>query len=317
MKLRTLGSSDLHLTPLGFGAWAAGGPWKFGWGAQDDDASVAAIHRALELGINWIDTAAIYGLGHSEEVVARALAEWKGDRPYVFTKCSMVWDATGNVDYAYTEKSIRAEVEASLRRLKTDVIDLYQMHWPDDDMAGTLEGWAAMAKLKDEGKVRYIGASNFNVEEMTEAGEIAELTSLQPPYSLLARDVEADALPYCEANQIGVINYSPMGSGLFTGAMTRERLAGLAADDWRKNNPNFQEPKLTTHLAIADRLREVGARHGQSAGATAIAWCRRQNAITACIVGARAAEQVDGFIGAMDYTLTPADITYIESGRQD
>ena len=315
MNLKPLGNSDLQLTPIGFGAWAAGGPWKFGWGAQDDDASVAAILRALELGINWIDTAAIYGLGHSEEVVARALAEWKGDRPLVFTKCSMVWDDAGNVDYAYSEESIRREVEASLRRLQTDVIDLYQMHWPDDDLGPTLEGWAAMAKLKDEGKVRHIGVSNFNVEELTEAGEIAEITSLQPPYSLLNRDVEAEVLPYCEVNNIGVINYSPMGSGLFTGAMTRERLASLPEDDWRTKNPNFQEPKLTEHLATAERLKEVGAKHGVSAGVAAIAWTRRLPAITAAIVGARSAEQVEGTIGALEFTLTPDEISYIESGE--
>jgi len=312
MTLRTLGNSDLQLTPIGFGAWAVGGPWQFGWSAQDDDASVAAILRALELGINWIDTAAIYGLGHSEEVVARALAEWKGDRPHVFTKCSMVWDAAGNVDYAYSEASIRREVEASLRRLQTDVIDLYQMHWPDDDLGRTLEGWAALAKLKDEGKVRWIGASNFNVEELTEAGEIAEVTSLQPPYSLLNRDVEAEVLPYCEANGIGVINYSPMGSGMFTGAMTADRVAGLPEDDWRKRNPNFQEPKLSAHLAVAERLKTVGARHNVSAGVVAIAWTRRLSAITAPIVGARSATQVEGTIIALDFTLTADEIAFIE-----
>ncbi len=314
MTLRQLGNSDLHLTPIGFGAWAAGGPWKFGWSAQDDAESVAAILRALELGINWIDTAAIYGLGHSEEVVARALAEWKGERPLVFTKCSMVWDSAGNIDYRYSEASIRAEVEASLRRLRTDVIDLYQMHWPDDAIGPTLEGWAAMAKLKAEGKVRHIGVSNFSVEELTRAAEIAPVTSLQPPYSLLNRSIEAEVLPYCAAHEIGVINYSPMGSGLFTGAMTRERIAGLPPDDWRSRSPNFQEPKLTEHLAIAERLKEIGARHGVSAGVVAIAWTRRQPAITAAIVGARSAAQVEANAPALDFTLTADEITYIETG---
>ena len=314
MTLRPLGNSDLYLSPIGFGAWAAGGPWKFGWAAQDDDESVAAILRALELGINWIDTAAIYGLGHSETVVARALAEWKGERPYVFTKCSMVWDDSGNVDYRYSEASIRAEVEASLRRLQTDEIDLYQMHWPDDELGVTLEGWAAMAKLMKEGKVRAIGASNFTVEELAAADEIAEVTSLQPPYSLLNRDAEAELLPYCEANNIGVINYSPMGSGLFTGTMTRERVASFPAGDWRNNSPHFKEPALTENLAIADRLKTIGARHGVSAGVAAIAWTRRQPAITAAIVGARSAAQVDGTAAALRFTLTADEIAFIESG---
>ncbi len=314
MKLRQLGQSDLHLTPIGFGAWAAGGPWKFGWSTQNDGDSVAAILRALELGINWIDTAAIYGLGHSEEVVARALAEWSGERPLVFTKCSMVWNEAGEIDYRYTEASIRAEVEASLRRLRTDVIDLYQMHWPDDELGPTLEGWAAMAKLQAEGKVRHIGVSNFNVEELTAAAAIAPITSLQPPYSLLNRGIEAEVLPHCEAHGIGVINYSPMGSGLFTGAMTRERIAQLPADDWRRNNPNFQEPKLTTHLAIAERLRTIGAKHGVSAGVVAIAWTRRLPAVTAAIVGARSAAQVEGTAPALDFTLTADEIAYIEAG---
>ncbi|MCC5021737.1 MAG: aldo/keto reductase [Candidatus Synoicihabitans palmerolidicus] len=262
---------------------------------------------------DWYSTD-FYGLGHSEEVVTRALAAWSGPRPLVFTKCTMVWDDAGNIDYPDSKKSIRAEVEASLRRLQIDVIDLYQMHWPDDDLAGSLEAWTVMAELKKEGKVRHLSVSNFDVAELSAAAEIAPVISLQPPYSLLSRDIETEMFPHCLAHDIGVINYSPMGSGIFSGAMTRERIASLPSNDWRNNSPNFQEPRLTEHLAIADRLTDVGARHGQSAGATAIAWTLRQPVVTGAIVGARSPAQVEGFIGALNYRLTPAEITYIESG---
>jgi aryl-alcohol dehydrogenase-like predicted oxidoreductase len=313
MQKRTLGNSDLALTPVGFGAWAVGGDWQFGWGAQDDAASIAAILRALERGINWIDTAAIYGLGHSEEVVARALAEWQGPRPCVFTKCGMIWDEAGAVSYSTRAASIRREVDASLRRLRVDVIDLYQMHWPADDLDETLEGWAEMAKLKAEGKVRWIGASNFSRDELIAAQQIAAVTSLQPPYSLLNREAENELLPYCAEHHLGVINYSPMGSGLLTGAMTRERIEQLPATDWRRRNTNFRDPKLTENLALAERLREVAARHGRTAAEAAIAWTLRQPAITGAIVGARSAEQVDGFIGAMEFRLTPDEVRYVET----
>ncbi|MHA3770152.1 aldo/keto reductase [Verrucomicrobiota bacterium sgz303538] len=315
MNTRKLGNSDLDITPVGFGAWAIGGNWQYGWGEQDDQQSISAIHRALELGINWVDTAAVYGLGHSEEVVARALREWNGQRPYVFTKCGMVWNEKGEVDYSLREASIRRECEASLRRLGVDVIDLYQIHWPADDLSETEEGWATLAALQKEGKVRWFGASNFSVEELEKSQSIAPVTSLQPPYSLIRRDVESAQLPYCESNDIGVIVYSPMASGLLTGAMTRERAASLPANDWRTKNPEFQEPNLSRNLELVERLKAVGARHGRSPGETAIAWTLRLPAVTGAIVGARNAKQVEGTIGAMNFRLSDAEIAEIE-GRQ-
>jgi aryl-alcohol dehydrogenase-like predicted oxidoreductase len=313
MKTRVLGNSDLAITPIGFGAWAIGGEWEFGWGAQDDSQSVRAIHRALELGINWIDTAAVYGLGHSEEVVARALREWKGARPYVFTKCGMVWNAQGKIDYALRAESVRQECEASLRRLKTDVIDLYQIHWTADDMNESIEGWATLAALQQAGKVRWIGLSNASVEEMTKLHAQARITSLQPPYSLIRRDVETAQLPWCQREGVGVIVYSPMASGLLTGAMTRERIATLPKADWRARNEQFQEPKLSENLKRVERLRAVGARHGRSPGEVAVAWTLRHPAVTGAIVGARSAQQVDGIIGAMDLRLSPAEIADVEA----
>src|SRR5579859_6318336 len=273
MKTQLLGNSDLSITRVGFGAWAVGGDWQFGWGSQDDDDSIAAIHRALELGINWIDTAAVYGLGHSEEVVARALKTWSGPRPYVFTKCGLRWDAHGNVRKVLNPDSIRREVEDSLRRLGVDVIDLYQIHWPPDpDSAELEEGWSTLADLKREGKVRYIGVSNFDVQQLKRAQAIAPVTSLQPPYSLIHREVETDILPYCHQEGIGVIVYSPMASGLLTGAMTRARIAKLAKDDWRRGHADFTEPNLTRNLALVENLQEIGRQHGRSAGEVAVAW---------------------------------------------
>jgi aryl-alcohol dehydrogenase-like predicted oxidoreductase len=312
MKTKTLGNSDLAITPIGFGAWAIGGDWEFGWGAQDDTQSIAAIHRALELGISWIDTAAIYGLGHSEEVVARALREWKGHRPYVFTKCGMLWNAKGEISYSLRAASVRRECEASLRRLKTDVIDLYQIHWTADDLNETIEGWTTLAALQKEGRVRWIGVSNANVEEMQRLQDIARITSLQPPYFLIRRDVESAQLPWCEHEKVGVIVYSPMASGLLTGAMTRERISSLPQNDWRNRNDQFKEPKLSDNLKAVDRLRAVGARHGRSPGEVAIAWTLRLPAVTGAIVGARSAKQVDGIIGAMDFRLTPQEIAEVE-----
>ncbi len=311
MKTNLLGSSDLAITPVGFGAWAVGGDWKFGWGAQDDTQSIAAIHRALELGVNWIDTAAVYGLGHSEEVVARALRDWKGARPYVFTKCGMTWDNHGEIGYSLRAASVRCECEASLHRLRTEVIDLYQIHWTADDLDETIEGWQTLAALQKEGKVRWIGLSNASVEEMQKLHTIARITSLQPPYSLLRRDVETAQLPWCRREGVGVIVYSPMASGLLTGAMTRERIAALPPADWRTRNEQFKEPKLTGNLKLVERLRAVGARHGRSPGEVAIAWTLRNPAVTGAIVGARNAKQVDGIIGAMDFRLTPAEIAEI------
>ncbi len=308
MKTRTLGNSDLDITAVGFGAWAVGGDWEFGWGDQDDADSIAAIHRALELGINWIDTAAIYGLGHSEEVVAKVLAQWRGDRPYIFTKCGMIWDDKRQVGYSLKAASIRQECEKSLRRLHVETIDLYQIHWSADDLAETEEGWTALAKLQQEGKVRWIGVCNFNMEELRRAQAITPITSLQPPYSLIRRDIENEILPYCRLNDIGVIVYSPMASGLLTGAMTKERAATLPTKDWRSKNPEFKEPKLSKNLALVEKLRAIGKRHGRSPGEVAIAWTLRLPEVTGAIVGARNAKQVDGVIGGANLRLTDAEI---------
>ncbi|WP_257449377.1 aldo/keto reductase [Archangium lipolyticum] len=314
MEKRQLGNSDLHITPIGFGAWAiGGGDWAFAWGPQDDEQSIRAIHRSLERGINWIDTAAVYGLGHSEEVVARAL-KGRSSKPYIFTKCGLVWDSNRQVRNDISADSIRRECEASLRRLQVDTIDLYQIHWPleGDSLKGIEEGWKAMAELQRQGKVRWIAVSNFNVKQMELAHGIAPITSLQPPYSLIHRDIEKEILPYCERQRIGVIVYSPMASGLLTGAMTRERIAKFPQDDWRRRSSDFQEPKLSKHLALVEKLREIGARHGHAPTDVAIAWTLRHSAVTGAIVGARSAEQVDGFIGAMDFRLSPSEQKEIE-----
>lgn len=311
MKTRQLGNSDMQLTPIGFGAWAiGGGDWQFAWGPQEDDDSVAAIQRALELGINWIDTAAVYGLGHSEEVVARAL-KGREKKPYIFTKSSMKWGADRQIHRSLKAESVRKELEDSLRRLQVDVIDLYQIHWPnpEDEIE---QGWEAMARLKDEGKVRFIGVSNFSVAQMERIAKIAPITSLQPPYSLVNRAVETEILPYCEKNNIGVINYSPMQSGLLTGKMTRERIQSFPADDWRRNSPQFKEPLLSRNLKLVELLREIGAPHGRSPGEVAVAWTLRLSAVTAAIVGARSAAQVDGVIGSASYRLSQQEVVRIE-----
>ncbi len=314
MKTKQLGNSDLLITPIGFGAWAIGGSgWEFGWGEQNDKESVAAIHRALELGINWIDTAAVYGMGHSEKVVASALRTWRGPRPYVFTKCGLRWDEQGYVHRSLNPASIRQECEDSLRRLNVDVIDLYQIHWPTEELE---EGWTAMARLQKEGKVRWIGVSNFNVEEMRRAQEIAPITSLQPPYSLVHREIEQKILPYCRSEKLGVIVYSPMASGLLTGAMTRERADALPSSDWRSRDAEFQEPRLSKNLALVERLRRVGERHGRSPGQIAIAWALRNPTVTGAIVGARNAKQVEGNVGAADLSLANEEIAEIE-GRNE
>ena len=297
---------------MGFGSWAAGGPWQFGWGKQDDNSSIAAILRALELGINWIDTAPAYGLGHSEEIVARALAEWSGEKPYVFTKCGIVWDKDAKVDYSLKADSIRRECEASLKRLKIDAIDLYQAHWSADDINETLEGWTEMAKLKKEGKVRWIGVSNFNINEMEQCAEIAPITSLQPPYSLIKPAAADELLPYCRDNGIGAIVYSPMASGLLTGKMTRERIDSLAKDDWRKKDPEFTEPKLSKNLALVERVKQVAEKHGVSPGEVAIAWTLTNGAVTGAIVGARSATQVQGIIGGAQLKLMSEDVSLLE-----
>jgi aryl-alcohol dehydrogenase-like predicted oxidoreductase len=308
--LHQLGDSDLQLTSIGFGAWAiGGGDWQFAWGHQEDQDSIDAIHRALDAGVNWIDTAAVYGLGHSEEVVARALKS-TSHKPYVFTKCGMVWDEKRQITNSL--KHIRREVEDSLRRLQVDVIDLYQIHWPkpDDEVE---EGWTAMAELKQQGKVRYIGASNFSVDQMKRALKIAPITSLQPPYSMINRSVEAEILPFCQQNHIGVINYSPMQSGLLTGAMTKERVEKMPKDDFRRNAANFQSPRLERNLALAGLLGEIGSRHGVTAGVVAIAWTLHNPAVTAAIVGGRSAKQVDGTLPAATFRLTEPEFLEIQT----
>jgi aryl-alcohol dehydrogenase-like predicted oxidoreductase len=314
METRKLGNSDLQITPVGFGAWAIGGSgWEFAWGQQDDADSIAAIHRALELGVNWIDTAAVYGTGHSEEVVARALKDWRGPRPYIFTKCVLVWDEQRKVHPEFSTASIRRECDDSLRRLQLDVIDLYQMHWPPaDNGPGLEEAWQTLATFKKEGKVRWIGVSNFNVEQLKRATKIAPITSLQPPYSLIRRSIEKEILPYCKQDGIGVISYAPMASGLLTGAMTRERAAALPADDFRSRNPEFREPRLSKNLALVDRLQQVGGRHGRTPGEVAIAWTLRLPAITGAIVGARNAKQAEGVMRAGELKLTANEIAEIE-----
>jgi aryl-alcohol dehydrogenase-like predicted oxidoreductase len=302
LATRQLGDSDLRLTRIGFGAWAiGGGNWEFAWGAQDDAESVATIERALDLGINWIDTAAIYGLGHSEEIVAKALKH-VAKKPYVFTKCSMRWTEDRKIYRSLNAGSIQEEVEASLARLRVDTIDLYQIHWPDPEI-DIEEGWEMLAKLKQQGKVRYIGVSNFNVEQIKRAQKIAPVTSLQPPYSLLNRKVEAEILPYCLEQNIGVINYSPMSSGLLTGKMSAERIQNMPEDDWRKRSANFKEPKLSRNLKLVEVLREIGTERGVEPGVVAIAWTLQNPAITAAIVGGRRPDQVDGIIAASNFSL--------------
>jgi aryl-alcohol dehydrogenase-like predicted oxidoreductase len=314
METRKLGNSDLQITPVGFGAWAIGGSgWDFAWGHQEDDDSIAAIHRSLELGVNWIDTAAVYGIGHSEEVVAQALNTWRGPRPCVFTKCVLRWDDQGHVTQNHTNASIRQECEDSLRRLQIEVIDLYQMHWPPSDNGpGLEEAWQTMAALQKEGKVRWIGVSNFNVEQLKRAEKIAKPASLQPPYSLVRRAVDKEILPYCKQEGIGVIAYAPMASGLLTGAMTRERAAALPPDDFRSKSPEFREPRLSKNIELVERLRKVGARHGRSPGEVAIAWVLSNPAVTGAIVGARNAKQAEGVMRAGELKLSPEELTEIE-----
>ncbi len=316
MDTRTLGNSDLRITPIGFGAWAiGGGNWEFAWGPQDDKESIGAIHKALELGVNWIDTAAVYGLGHSEEIVARALKDWRGARPYVFTKCVRTWDESSRkITSNHSAASIRKECENSMRRLQVETIDLYQMHWPPADNGPALEeAWQALVDLKKEGKVRWVGVSNFDAAQLRRAEKIAPVTSLQPPYSILRRQIEAETLPYCEKHSIGVIVYSPMFSGMLTGGMTRERAASLPPDDHRSRNPEFKEPKLSKNLELVEKLKEIGARHGRSSGEVAIAWTLRTSAVTAAIVGSRNAKQAEGVMRTGEFRLNPQEIAEIDA----
>ncbi len=315
MELRRLGNSDMQISPVGLGAWAMGGDGVFGWGPQDDAESVAAIHRSVECGINWIDTAPIYGMGHSERVVARALKEiGSGQRPLVFTKCSIVWDGEKNVGHSLKDSSIRKEVEDSLRRLDVDVLDLCQIHrpsWPpgapDPDLE---EGWSALADLKAQGKIRHIGVSNFDVPQMARIEGIAPITSLQPPYSMLMRQIEDEILPFCTENDIGVLPYSTMQNGLLTGRWSKERVAGLPPTDWRvqMNSPAFQDPLFSRILDLVETLQEIGSAHGRSPAEVAVAWTLHHPAVTGSIVGARSADQVDGFVGAMDFRLSENEV---------
>ena len=312
MKTRRLGHTDLDITLLGFGAWAIGGSgWAFGWGSQDDRESIAAIREAIDLGINWIDTAAIYGLGHSEEVVAAALVGVQ-NRPYVFTKCERVWNERGEIGKSLKADSIRRECEASLKRLRVDVIDLYQIHWPEpaEDVE---EGWETLNRLKTEGKVRWIGVSNFDAAQLARASTIAPVASLQPPYSMLRRDIEESILPYCLAHGIGTIVYTPMQSGLLTGSWSQERMAALPADDWRKEkNRHFQPPLFERNLQLVEVLRTIAARHGATPGQVAIAWTLRHPAVTAAIVGARKPGQLRDLLPAATLTLTATDLAAID-----
>ncbi len=310
MQTRVLGNSDLHITPIGFGAWAiGGGDWQFGWGDQDDRESIAAIHRALELEASTGSTPPPFTDWDAPRKWSRAPSpNGPAPSPYVFTKCGMVWGDDRKVDYCLRAASVRRECEQSLRRLSVDTIDLYQVHWPADDPAETAEGWRELAALQREGKIRWIGASNFNLDELQAVQHVSPVTSLQPPYSLIRRETEIELLPYCQSQGIGVICYSPMASGLLSGAMTRERIASLPLNDWRSRNPEFQEPRLTRNLAIAQCLRDIGRRHGVSAAEAAIAWVLRHPAITGAIVGARNPGQVEGFVGAADFRLAPVEI---------
>ena len=306
-----LGSTGLRITRVGFGAWAiGGGGWEFGWGPQDDEQSIAAIQHALDLGVNWIDTAAQYGFGHSEEVVGRALAGLD-ERPYVFTKGGQPEGPGRTTIQSLRRDSLRRELEGSLTRLGLDAVDLYQIHWPkpEDEIE---EGWATLVELRDEGLVRHIGVSNFSVEQLRRIQQIAPVETLQPPYSLIAREAEREILPFAEREGIGVIVYSPMGSGMLTGAMTRGRIAGLPDDDWRKHDPRFQEPGLSEHLALVERMRAVAERHQTSIGAVAIAWTLTNPAVDAAIVGFRRAGQVDPIIGAAGLELSDQDVAEIE-----
>ena len=312
MQKRQLGNSDMQITTIGLGAWAmGGGNWRVGWGPQDDQDSIDTIHQALDAGMNWIDTAAVYGIGHSERIVGEAL-KGMANKPYIFTKCSRLEAEDGSLYGNLKRDTIRRECEESLKRLQVEAIDLYQIHWPqpDEDIE---EGWQTMAELQKEGKVRWIGVSNFNASQMQRAQAIAPITSLQPPYSMIRRDIEAAVLPYCQQNNIGVIVYSPMASGLLTGAMTRERAASLPDNDWRSRSAEFQEPRLSRNLELVEILHTIGERHQQPPGAVAIAWTLKHPAVTAAIVGARRPDQIEGITGGADIELTEAEIQQIEA----
>ena len=324
MTLRQLGDSDLHITRVGIGTWAiGGGKWEFGWGPQDDKDSIAAIHAGLVEGVNWIDTAAAYGLGHSETIVGRAIKDLHAP-PYVFTKCSLVWNQDGVITHNLQAASIRREAEASLKRLGVERIDLYQIHWPawkgqpEDTSPGSIEeAMLALTALQSEGKIRHIGVSNFNARQMARARTLGPVASLQPPYSLLARDVETSTLPFALQNRIGVIVYSPMYSGLLSGAMTRGRIANFPDDDWRRSNPNFNEPLLTDNLGLVEVLRRIGKRHNVGPGQVAIAWTLINPAVTGAIVGVRTAQQAREIATAAELRLSADEVAEIGRWRAE
>jgi aryl-alcohol dehydrogenase-like predicted oxidoreductase len=312
-QIRTteLGETGLKITRIGFGAWAlGGGGWQFGWGPQDDGQSIAAIERALEHGINWIDTAPAYGFGRSEKIVGEAL-RGLADRPYVFTKCSLLEGRDRTVDHSLRRDSILREAATSIERLGVDAIDLYQIHWPNP-AADIEEGWAALAELKEQGLVRHIGVSNFDVDQLRRIQQIAPVETLQPQYSLIERDVEQEILPFAERAGIGVIVYSPMGSGILSGGMSRTRLAQLPDDDWRKKDARFNEPQLSENLALVDRLNAVAQRYDTTAGSVAVAWTLRNPAVDGAIVGFRRPDQVDPIVAAANLDLTDVDVAEIE-----
>jgi len=309
MQTRRFGTTDMQITPIGIGAWAmGGGNWEFAWGHQDDTESIKALKRGLDLGINWIDTAAVYGLGHSEEVVGKAI---KGrEKPYIFTKCSLIWDNDRKIRRSLKADSLRREVEDSLKRLGIDAIDLYQIHWPmpEEEIE---EGWSTLARLREEGKVRHIGVSNFNVEQLKRIERITQVETLQPPYSLVHRDVEREILPYCKEHNIGVIVYSPMASGLLSGTMTRERIENLPEDDWRRNDNEFKEPRLSRNLELAALLTDIGFPHNLPAGVVAIAWTLHNPAVTGAIVGTRNSRQIEEIINAAEFRLKETELAQI------
>jgi len=310
VQKRQLGDTELNLTTVGLGTWAMGGPWQFGWGPQDDNEAIAAILTALDKGINWIDTAPIYGLGHSEELVGKALKQTK-QKPLIATKCGLLWDEKNERAPCLKKESIRKECHTSLKRLGVEVIDLYQMHWPEPE-EDVGEAWEEMAKLADEGKVRYIGVSNYNVEQIERVRKIHKVASLQPSYSMLHREVEDELLGYCAQNNIGVIAYSPMQRGLLTGKFSQERLAGLPLDDHRRRNPDFHEPQFTATLQLVERLKEIADRNGKTLAQLAISWVLRRPEVTAAIVGARRPDQIAETAPASDWNLSEKDIEKIE-----
>jgi aryl-alcohol dehydrogenase-like predicted oxidoreductase len=315
LKTTQLGQTGLEITRVGFGAWAiGGGGWEFGWGPQDDEESIDAIHHAIEHGINWIDTAAAYGFGHSEQIVGRAL-EGVAALPLVFTKCSLLEGPGRTVVHSLSRESILREADASLTRLGIDAIDLYQIHWPipDEDIE---EGWRALAELRDEGVVRHIGVSNFDVDQLRRIQQIAPVETLQPQYSLIEREAEAELLPVAEREGIGAIVYSPMGSGLLTGRMTRGRIESLADDDWRKRDERFNEPQLSRNLTLVARLEVVADRHDTTPGAVAVAWTLRNPAVDGAIVGFRRSDQVDPILPAANLELTEQDVAEIEGSAR-